>query len=316
MTGPQSNSSLRILVTGSVGFIGRNLVPKLVELGHEVWSLERYVTGRTNLFPNTIYADLRDGYAIRKAVRQANPHVIIHLAAFSPVSYSYDRPQEVVENNLLGTINLAEEALRDLHGLTQFIFASTSETYGNNGKKEQDEGSPLQPESPYAVSKVACENYIQYLGRAYDFPYTIMKPFNTYGRLNDTHFLVESAITQMLNGKELWLGDPNPIRDWLYVDDHVDAYLRAAGNEKALGNAINVCLGRGYSIKETVEKIAKIVKFHGEIRWNSIPARPNESKIIVGNNTKARELIGWSPKYSLDQGLEITVRKWRDKLGK
>jgi len=304
------------MVTGAVGFIGRNLVPKLTQAGHEVWSIERYVTGRPNLFPNTVYADLRDDFAVRKAIKQSNPHVIIHLAALSPVSYSYDRPQEVVESNLIGTINLAENALRDLHGLKQFVFASTSETYGNNGKKAQDEDSQLQPESPYAVSKVACESYIQYMGRAFDFPYTIMKPFNTYGRLHDTHFLVESAITQMLKDDVLRLGDPEPVRDWVYVDDHVDAYLKAVGNERALGNTINVCQGLGYSIKETVEKIAGIIGFHGEIRWNSIPARPNESKVIVGNNSRAREVLGWSPKYSLDEGLEITVKKWREKLNK
>jgi len=306
----------RVLVTGGTGFIGSHLIPELIKKGYDVWSLERYVTGRIGQprQVKTVYADLSDGFIVRKAVRTVKPEAVIHLASVSAVSYSYEHPQEVMETNLIGTINLAEACLRETYNFKQFLFAGTSEEYGNNGLKIQTEDNPLVPASPYAVSKVACDKYLNYMKEAYNFPITILRPFNTYGRRKDYHFLIERAIVQMLTSKTVHLIDPTPIRDWMYVGDHINAYLTCLKKSKAIGETFNFCTGKGYTVKETVEKIAELVGFKGEIRWSSASSRPVESRVIIGSYEKAMRVLGWKPRYSLEDGLKETIEWWKQKL--
>jgi len=312
------NVEMRVLITGGTGFIGSHLIPKLVERGYDVYNLERYIAGRYGESKKckTIFGDLRDGFVIRNMIRRIQPDVVIHLAAISAVSYSYSRPQEVIQTNLIGTINLAEACLREADSFKQFIMASTSEVYGNNGFQIQTEDNPLVPASPYAISKVACENYLNYMKEAYDFPVTILRPFNTYGRKEDYHFLIEKTIVQMLTQDKISLINPTPVRDWMYVADHVNAYLTCLKNEKALGETFNFCTGKGLTVKETVEKIASIIGFKGEVQWGSAPERPTESRVIIGSYEKAKQILGWSPKYNLEKGLKETVDYWRNKFQK
>lgn len=307
---------MKVFVTGGSGFIGSHLIPKLAELGHEVYSLERYVTGRyvLGVRTTTVFGDLRDSFTIRKLVKEVQPDAAIHLASISPVAYSYDRPQEVFEVNALGTINLAEACLREVPHFRHFLFAGTSEEYGNQTEFPVKEDAELRPNSPYSVSKVAADKYLQYMRDAYDFPVTILRPFNTYGRKDNVHFVVERTITQMLQGKTVKLGDPTPVRDFLYVDDHVDAYLTCLDNEKAKGGVFNFCTGRGVSIKELAELIAKLVGFEGEISWSTIPARPLDIQKLVGSYEKAKRVLGWEPKYTLEEGLKKTISFWKGKL--
>jgi nucleoside-diphosphate-sugar epimerase len=308
---------MRVLVTGGSGFIGSYLIPKLDELGYDVYSLERYVTGRYVLGARTatVFGDLRDSFAVRKLVREVQPDIVIHLASISPVAYSYDHPQEVFEVNALGTINLAEACLREVSHFRHFLFAGTSEEYGNQTELPVREDAELRPNSPYAVSKVAADKYLHYMRDAYDFPMTVLRPFNTYGRKDNVHFVVERTITQMLQGKTVKLGDPTPVRDFMYVDDHLDAYLACLDNERAKGQVFNFCTGRGISIKELAELIAKLVGFEGEISWSTVPARPLDIKKLVGNYEKAKRMLGWEPKYKLEDGLRKTIDFWRNKLG-
>jgi len=307
---------MKVLVTGGSGFIGAELLPKLVELGHEVCSLERYVTGRYVLGARTatVFGDLRDGFSIRKLVKDVQPEAVIHLAAISPVAYSYDHPQEVFEVNALGTINLAEACLREVPNFKHFLYAGTSEEYGNQDKFPVTEDAELRPNSPYSVSKVAADKYLQYMRAAYDFPVTVLRPFNTYGRKDNTHFVVERTITQMLQGKTVRLGDPTPARDFIYVDDHVDAYLTCLNDPKAKGEVFNFCTGRDITIKGLIGLISKLTGFKGKVQWNTIPARPLDIKKLVGSYEKAKKVLGWRPKYTLEEGLKKTIEFWERKL--
>jgi len=306
---------MRILVTGGTGFIGSHLIPELIKRSYDVYSMERYIAGRIGQLHRvkTVYADLNDGFTVRKTIRTVKPEVVIHLASISAVSYSYDHPQEVMETNLVGTINLAEACLRETDNFKQLLFAGSSEEYGNNGYEIQVEANALFPASPYAVSKVACEKYLGYMKEAYDFPITILRPFNTFGRKDDSYFLIEKTIVQMFTQKNVRLIDPTPVRDWMYVADHVNAYLTCLNNDRALSGTFNFCTGKGLTIKETVEKISELTDFKGEIQWESAPARPTESKIIIGSYRKARDILGWKPKYSLEEGLKETIEYWRSK---
>jgi dTDP-glucose 4,6-dehydratase len=239
---------------------------------------------------------------------------VAHLAAISPVSFSYDHFIEVTEANYLGTINLAEACYREVPHFKQLVAAGTSEEYGmtlsDKGHKLTEE-SPLHPNSPYAVSKVACDLYLRYMHEAYNFPSTLLRAFNTYGRKHNSHFFVERTITQMLKGGKVYLGDKSTVRDWIYVDDHVDLYVKALGNPKAVGQVIQGCSGKGYTTEETAEIIAKLTGFKGDIVWNATPKRPLDARILIGDNSKAKKLLGWEPRYTLEEGLKKTIDYWK-----
>lgn len=301
---------MRILVTGATGFIGSRLVPKLVELGHEVTTLQRYVTGRYVLGETkALIADLQDTKGIVSAVEEADPEVCMHLAAISPVAYSYNHPQEVTKTNYIGSLTLAEACRSRTSDFKQFITAGTSEEYGNQLNFPIREDAVLHPNSPYAVSKAAFTMYLEYMRDAYEFPMTICRPFNTYGRTKNRHFVTERILTQMLERKnKIRLGDPTPVRDMMFRDDHVNAYLKVLDNPAAIGQKINFCTGYGWSIKELVGMCSDLTGWDGEVEWHTIPKRPLDIDVLIGDNTKAKSL-GWKPEYSIILGLEKTIQE-------
>ncbi len=623
----------RTLITGATGFIGSHLLPKLMEEGYDAYSLERYVTSRYVLGQRrefkTVFGDIREYFEVKRIIREVQPDIVVHLASVSPVSYSYDHPQEVIETNFLGTVNLAEACLREISHLRHFLFASSSEIYGN-GSNPKTEETPPNPNSPYACSKLAAEKYLLYMRDAYDFPVTILRNFNcydtdtqiltdhgwkyfyelgrsdqvatfnpethmlefqkpteyfaiphdgkvihvlgnqlnllvtpnhrmwvrrrwrreyeimeasemlqrkgkqalyfelsadwaedpepmldakwydpnwikflawwlsegsidrrpghyeiqirqynhknlheiyeciialgykphmnpndgrirfsdkelhdylkqfghakdkfvpdeikrlpkqlirlflntyqkgdgsrgsyngyetrdciisgssrmlddlqelvlkagwasskngrfltiartrtevcpktpnnfsvesykgmvycvsvpneilyvrrhgkavfcgnTYGRKNNTHFVVERSIAQMLQEETIRLGDPTPIRDFQYIEDHVNSYLACLDNPKAKGEIFNFSTGRGVSIRDLVHILSKLIDFHSEIIWSTIPSRPLDIKELIGDYSKAKRILGWKPKFTLEEGLRLTVEFWRKKL--
>ena len=177
----------KVLLTGATGFVGKELAVKLLEKKYDVHTLERYVTGRYNFGGKSDvtnhHGSLTDYPAIKHIISDVQPDFVIHLAAISPVSFSYDHYMEVTEANYLGTINLAEACYREVKNFKQFIFAGTSEEYGmylQSTKDKLSEDSPLLPNSPYAIAKVAADIYLRYMHQAYGFPTTVMRPYNTF----------------------------------------------------------------------------------------------------------------------------------------
>jgi nucleoside-diphosphate-sugar epimerase len=310
---------MRILVTGATGFVGSRLLERLAAIpGHDLYSLQRYVTGRdrhgVKRDVNVVLCDLCDQTAVKSAVREVQPEVVFHLASISPVSYSYGHPNEVMDANLSGTINLAESCLREVPSFKHFLFASTSETFGN-GPLPKREDTPQSPNSPYSVSKHAAEKYLLYMWAAYKFPATILRPFNTYGRRDNSDFLVERMVVQMLRGDVVKMGDPTPERDLLYIDDHVDAYLVCFEKpEISIGETFNFCTGEKLTVRSLAEKLRNMTGFRGQILWNTISPRPLDTHVMYGDSTKAKSLLGWEPKTTLEKGLSSTIDFWRSKL--
>jgi nucleoside-diphosphate-sugar epimerase len=307
---------MRILITGASGFVGSELLVALAGAKHELFSLGRQRPERRELATETavgqVFCDLRDPAAIRQVLRRIQPEIVIHLASVSPVAYSYDHPNEVVEANLMGTINLSEACHSEVPHLRQFLFASTSETYGI-GPIPKTEETPQNPGSPYAVSKLAAEKYLLYLRDAFAFPLTVLRPFNTYGRKDTAAFVVERIVWQMLHEDTVKLGDPEVVRDWLYIDDHVGAYLACLGNKRTCGQIFNFCTGRGVCVRELVDLLSQMTGFRGEVEWNSIPRRPLDNPTVVGDPSKAEQLLGWHPRFDLEKGLHMVVDFWRRK---
>lgn len=299
----------RILLTGATGFIGPRLSEKLVKNGYDVWWLLRYVTGRYVLGEGvkTVFADIKDYNGVMQAMRLVRPHRIIHLAAISPVAYSYEHPMEVTETNYQGTIHLAEAARKEAPELKQFLFAGTSEEYGNQERFPIRENAHIYPNSPYAIAKAASTLYLEYMRDAYKFPITVCRPFNTYGRTKNLHFVTERIISQMLRGeRKVKLGDPDAVRDLMYVDDHVNAYMKCLCS-KAIGEVFNFCTGEGYTIMELVDLIAEYTDWVGKVVWHTIPQRPLDIHTLIGDNTKAKTKLKWKPHNSLHMGLAKTI---------
>jgi len=308
---------MKILLTGRTGFIGSHLYPKLIDEGHEVWNLTRHVAGRYEYLKSEkerfVFADLTDFSRVREIVQQVQPEVVIHLAAKTPVSLSFNEPMDFWEVTATGTVNLAE-ACKELENLQKFIHASTSEVYGIQDEFPIKETAPYNPESPYAVGKVAAEEYLKMLRKVYNFPFIIIRPFNSYGRQKIKHYVVERAITTLLEHGEVRLWNPHSIRDFLFVDDHANGYVSVLEKGK-VGETYNFCTGRGTSIKELAELIVGLLGY-GSLNFSMPRDRPFEIPKLVGDNSKARNELGWEPKWSLENGLRETIDLWRkERLG-
>jgi len=318
-------SIMKIFVTGMTGFLGDQLGKKLLKRGHTLGTLVRNVASSDRPSPpNTesmirgerrkgvryFYGDLTDYLTVQDALTSFKPNVVIHLAAQTSVAYSFTHTFEVFNVNFLGTANIAEASRRTLPNLKRFIFSGSVEEYGIQTKFPIKETSELRAASPYAVAKIASEKLLRYLFDAYNFPVIIFRNTNSYGRKHNHQFVIESIIYQMYQKKSpIKLGDPTPVRDFVFEPDLLRAYVLAAesNNKKLLGESINIGTGKAISIRELVKKIAKITNYKGKTQWNSFPKRALEIPRLQIDNSKAKKLLKWKPKVTLDGGLKITA---------
>jgi len=322
---------MRIFVTGMTGFLGDQLSDKLIKRGHVLGTLVRNIaTSDRPLAPNTesmirghkrkgvtnYYGDVTDYLTVQDALISFKPDVIIHLAAQTSVAYSFTHTIEVLNVNFLGTVNMAEAARRNLPNLKKFIFSGSVEEYGIQTKFPIKETTELRAASPYAVAKIGAEKFLKYLFDAYGFPTVIFRNTNSYGRKHNHQFVIESIIYQMYQGKSpIKLGNPTPVRDFVFEPDLLSAYVLAveSNNKKLFGESINIGTGKAVSIKELVNIIVKITGYKGKTKWNSFPKRALEIPRIQIDNTKARKLLKWKPKHSLEEGLKITASYYKPK---
>ena len=275
----------RILVTGSSGFVGRNLVEELKRHNVEVVTLTDLKAKRD---------DIRDWKKI-KEIR--NIDIVYHLAAITSVPFSFENPRETYEVNVLGTLNILE--LCRLCNADKIVFAS-SYVYGQPQYVPIDEEHPLQPTNPYARSKMLGEELCRAYNTDFGVKCIILRPFNIYGVGQNTDFLIPSIIAQLRYGK-IELKDPAPKRDFVYISDVIDAYIKA-GEFKGNFEIFNIGYGTSYSVKEIVDKIIHLygkdvkVKYSGE-------RRKNEIMDTIADTKKAKDKLGWKPRVDIDNGL-------------
>ncbi len=318
---------MKTLVTGITGFIGSNLARKLLENGHEVFGFVQPVISRDfkaiENIRNRLYlttCDIRDYSSVRESLRRIEPEVVFNLAALSPVRLSFEHPLEVQNSNYLGTINIAE-SLRDIYGpdKVRLISASTAEVYGIQEESEPfTEDLRLEPSSPYAVSKAAMDMYLRMLSKVYGFNTVILRNSNTFGRKYDKGFFTEYLISEMLANKDIYIGAPDSVRDYMYVDDHVKSYLLVMDSPDAKGNVFNIGGNKGYTNKEWAGKIADLLDFpESRIHFGQYPPgypkRPlsSDQPYLVLDTSKARRILGWEPSVSLEEGLQRTIEYWK-----
>lgn len=318
----------KVVITGITGFIGSHLAKKLVEFGHSVYGLARPSSSRTleriRDLKNDITlmtADITDFMSISHALATADPDFICHVAALTPVRLSFERPFGYEKANFLGTMNVAH-AMMEIpdYKKRKMIAASTAEVYGvQTHKKPLTEDTPMKPSSPYAVSKVAADKYLQMVARVYDLNVVILRPSNTYGRKFDKSFMVEYLITTMLNKEKVYVGAPESIREYMHVDDHVNAYLLAM--EKGVGGQVyNIGTGKGLTNKVLVGKMARKLNYDSSrivlgAYPPGYPLRPviSDQPFIILDSTKAQRELGWEPKIGLSEGLDRTIKHWKER---
>ena len=318
MVNGQSNywNGRRVVVTGAGGFIGSHLTEWLVREGATVRAFVRYTSrndwGLLSLLPpdildgiEVVAGDLRDLPAIQKLVRGAS-HVF-HLGALIAIPYSYIHPAEVVETNVMGTMNVLL-ACRNA-GVQRLIHTSTSEVYGTARRTPIDEAHPLQGQSPYAASKIGADKLAESFFCAFDLPVVTVRPFNTYGPRQSTRAVIPTIITQALEQDVVYLGNLEARRDLTYVTDTVRGFLCAGQTEDLEGETFNLGLGEAVSIGQLAERIIALIGRPVRIEVDEQRLRPEKSEVqlLLSDNALARDRLGWVPRVSLAEGLAQTI---------
>jgi NAD dependent epimerase/dehydratase len=311
----------RVLVTGAGGFIGSHLVERLVELGARVRAVVRYNSrndwGLLELLPPAILAgldirsgDLVDPFWTLQVVEGCD--LIFHLAALIAIPYSYIAPQQFVAVNCTGTLNLLEAARRT--GVARFIHTSTSEVYGTARYTPIDEQHPLQGQSPYAASKIGADKLVESYYLSFGVPAVIVRPFNTYGPRQSARAVIPTIISQALDSEAIRLGSLTPRRDLTFVQDTVAGMINIAGHPATTGEVINLGTGTALSISEVADRVIGLLGGGKRVVHDEARVRPPASEVmeLLCDNRKARDLLGWQPQVSLEQGLQETIRFIRD----
>lgn len=315
----------KALVTGAGGFIGSHLCAALAAEGVRVRAMVRYNSrndwgqlehlGADVLSSlEVLSGDIRDPFFVASAVEGCD--VVFHLAALIAIPYSYSAPQTYVETNITGTLNVLEAARR--HGTARVIHTSTSETYGTALYVPIDEAHPLQGQSPYSASKIGADKLAESYFRSFGLPVVTVRPFNTFGPRQSPRAVIPNIIIQALAGEPIRLGSLDPVRDLTYVADTVAGFVAAASRDGVVGETINLGTGEGISIGDLVPIVLDAVGADLPVELDAERVRPNASEVfrLISDNRKAADLLKWSPRFSVREGIEAMVPWYRENLGR
>ncbi len=303
----------KILVTGGAGFIGSNVVDRLIKEGHKVVVIDDLSTGfKRNLNKQAKFyeMDIRDR-GMEDVFKKEKFDYVIHHAAQMDVRRSTKEPEFDAEVNILGSLNLILNSQK--FGVKKFIYASTGGAiYGEAKYLPADEKHPVNPLCQYGISKHTVEHYLYLYKALYGLNYTVLRYPNVFGPRQNPE-INEAGVNSifiglMLKGKKPTIfGDGEQVRDYVYVDDIVEANLSAL--EKGTNEILNIGTGVGVSVNQIFEMLAKILGF----KEKAIYAPPREGEIlrIYLDATRARDVLGWRPKVSFGDGLKRTVEWWR-----
>ncbi len=309
----------RVLVTGAGGFIGSRLCERLVESGAVVRALVRYTSdgeaGWLDRSPIRSQIDLRRGdLADRDSVYDAvkDREIVFHLGALIAIPYSYLAPESYVRTNILGTLNVLQ-AVREL-GVQRMVHTSTSEVYGSAQFVPMTEAHPLVGQSPYSASKIAADKLAESYHRSFETPVVTLRPFNTFGPRQSARAVIPAIAVQLLAGRKVRLGDTRPTRDFVFVDDTADAFLRAATVPGIEGLTIHAGGGREIAIGDLPAMIGAAAGLPVEIEIDAQRIRPAASEVerLHADASLAKTKLGWTPTVPVEDGLARTVAFIRD----
>ena len=296
-------------MTGAGGFVGANLVRRLLADGHRVeavlgpgtdgWRLDR-LQGELSLHE----AELRDREVAAHLVFATEPDWVFHLATHGAYSSQTDVAR-ILDTTFTGTVNLLEAALKC--GFESFVNSGSSSEYGHKDHAPA-ESEPLAPNSHYAVAKAAASMYCAFIAESSDAHVVTLRLYSAYGPWEEPSRFIPILLSRGLDGELPPLVSPDVARDFIHVDDVVDVYLLAAQNEDAAQPPIyNVASGVQTTIRDAVEAARRLLGIEAEPQWGSMGDRSWDTDVWVGDSSLIAERLGWRPRYDLDTGLAATV---------
>lgn len=303
----------RIILTGGTGFIGTNLVRRLLKEGHDLHLLVRpsYKPWRIEEIKNDVHlhvVDLANAVALNSVVEQIRPDWIFHLAVYGAYPFQSD-VQQMVQTNIVGTINLVEACLRT--GFEVFVNTGTSSEYGF-----KDHAPPetefLEPNSNYAVTKASATLFCRYTAQSQRVHLPTLRLYSVYGPYEESTRLMPTLIRHGLKGELPPLVNQDVAHDYVYVEDVVEAYLLAATKPSQEPGAVyNVGTGIQTSLRKVVEVARRVMGIAVEPKWGSMPNRNWDTGVWIADNRKIRETLGWQPRYSFEEGFRLTEEWFR-----
>ncbi len=306
---------MKILITGGAGFIGSHLCEKYTSQGHKVLCLDNFMNGNLinirHLLINSnfklINGDIRDFDLLEKIMPGVD--TIFHLAAQIHVDRSIVEPKLTYEINVLGTQNVLE--VSRMHDVSKVIHASTSEVYGSAEYSPMDESHPLSATHPYGASKIAADRLCYAYIQTYGMNIHIVRSFNLFGpRQKDSGYggVISLFLKRALNGlPPVIYGDGLQTRDYTYVDDIIRAYDLILHYDKPMVEAVNFGSGGEIRIIDLANVIIKLCGRSGKLKPVHVEPRPGEVKRLIADTTKARNLFGWEPGFTFEEGLKKYV---------
>jgi UDP-glucose 4-epimerase len=285
----------RVAVTVRYGNIVKNI--RLAEYWNDIHVIE---------------ADLRNRGAL-DAIHEFAPQVVFHLAAYHHVGQSFRQVEECFDVNAKGSGNLFD-ACSDVE---KFVYIATSEVYGYQESVPFVETMEPRPMSPYAITKYAGELYCRLKQRiGGPMSIVILRPFNAFGPYQSTKAIIPELIIKSLRGEPIRTTGGEQTREFNFVTNLTDGMIRAAEHPEKIDGPVNLAAAEEITIRDLVAKIAELTETCSSIEIGALPHRPNEIWRMYGDSTRAREILGWTPKVSLEQGLQITVDWFREQLSR
>lgn len=313
----------KVLVTGADGFIGSHLVEKLLGLGFNVKAFVYYNSfnswGWLDTLPKNklsqievISGDIRDTDGVREALKDVN--TVYHLAALIAIPFSYHSPASYVDTNIKGTLNVLQAA-KELD-TNRVLITSSSEVYGSAKFIPITENHPYHGQSPYSATKIGADRLAEAFYRSFSMPITIVRPFNTYGPRQSARAIIPTIITQLLCGSSIIkLGALTPTRDFNYVKDTVNGFIKIAESEKAVGEEINIASGCEISMKTLAEELIHEINPEAKIELDKTRIRPKKSEVtrLLGSNEKLKKLTSWKQQFTFKEGIKETIEWFKIK---
>jgi Nucleoside-diphosphate-sugar epimerases len=304
----------KVLITGASGFIGSHTVESALDRGYSVRVFLRYNStgyvgnlrflGKKLKEIEIFWGDIRDYTSVLRAVKGVD--YVIHLAAQISVPYSFQNPIDFAMNNVVGTTNILKASVEC--GISKFVYTSTSEIFGGSDEPLNEDSLRI-PKSPYSASKVGADAMIKSFFYTYDLNTLILRPFNTFGPRQSIRALIPWIIYQGLRSEKVKLGNLEPKRDFTYVKDTVEGILLALEKETEGGDEINLGTGRSFSVMEVVEVVSKVLGKNLKVEVEEKLKRPKKAEVfnLIADNSKAKRVLGWEPKWSFEEGVRETV---------
>lgn len=305
---------MKVLVTGSGGFIGSHVVEALLIRGHQVKAFLHYDGQSSHGFLKELgdgfepfWGDLTDEGSVDSAADGCEG--IIHMGAMISVAHSFDAPRATINANVIGTLNVLEAAIRTK--AHRVIVTSSSEVYGSADPLPIKETHPMKPQSPYAASKIAADAIAESYYRSYGMPVTILRPFNTYGPRQSDRAVIPNVIKQALWGDKIQIGTLSTLRDFVYVEDTAQGFVKAldAPFDQVVGQTIHLGTGNSYSVADVITKVLNILQRDIPIESVEYRKRPNMAEVthLLADPTVATQKLDWSSAVSFDEGLKRTI---------